>query len=260
MKFTKIIFASTIIMAIFLIAASLSNQFGEVVEEPNLELSGSAVLPLTPRKTDGFAVTGRWEGEGYAKIWFETNLAEALAFDTRELEKASFFKQNSFQEACMDSCNMPESTSSQLKVKIIGDGKLTLEKLHYATPQSPLGMALCPNCKKVAQVDEPNHSLLVIVLLLALSFFGSHTLRQYCKSKKTKYAMLGLFVLSFIIFAGLFSVTVAAPTSAVAITARRTASIFSALGVLALFAIIATEITRKSKEPPEWEPDVWERK
>lgn len=254
MKLTQIVFAATIVMAIFLTIASLSNQFGEIVEEPNLQLTGSSILPLTPRMTDGFAVTGHWEGEGYANIWFESDTVEALAFDTR---KIIFGK---FDSACIDSCSIPESTSSKLKVEIEGDGLLTLEKLHFATPQNPIGMALCPNCKKVAQTNEPDHSLLVIILLLTISFIGSHTLKHYCKSKTAKYSLLGVFVLTFIIFAALFSITVSAPTSAIAITAKRTASIFSAIGIIALFATITIEVVKKSQEPPEWEQDIWERK
>ncbi len=125
---------------------------------------------------------------------------------------------------------------------------------------SSLGMALCPDCKLVQQNQDPDHSLLVIAVLLAAAVIGSHTVRHFCQHKKAKFALLAIFTLSFAILIGMFGVTVTAPTSAFAVVAKRTASVMAALGVLAVFFIIAVEFGLKQQVIRPYEDDEWEKR
>lgn len=260
MRWKTGILTSTVLMAALLILFSVNDNFGEVIERPEITITGSSQLKLSERVVDGFALDGSWQGSGHAEIWLEGESGHKLAFDTRALESTGFFGRDTFALACMETCTLPATKTKNLDVKIEGEGVLRLDGYHYSTPQNAIGLALCPNCKRVSQNQEPDHSLLVIVLLLAISILGSHVLHHCCHDRKVKLSLIAVFTISFVVLLAMFGITITAPTSAVALTFRRSASVLAAFGVLAIFTIIAIEFTIRKRDIKPWEADQWDGK
>jgi len=132
---------------------------------------------------------------------------------------------------------------------------------------SPTGLAPCPGCKQVTQPQLPDHSMLLVALVLAIAIFGSHSLSHCCKDSRSKKALIVLFFGGFIALSAIFGVSFVAPTAAIAVTAKKSASIFAALGVVVLIMIFVKEMLFSSKlenaelwKNIEKQEDTWIRK
>jgi hypothetical protein len=260
MTWKKTVIGATIVIAIILsvIAVKPSQvQRTEFSEEAHYRLSETKEIPfLRTFALRGFGISGSWEGPGYAQVWLVTEGPERwLVFDTRVMLEAvelSGFG-SSFEGVCDESCDMPNVLPKQLFVYISGPGMLSIDALHYAVPLNPSGLAV----KTVQQSDSPDHSMLVLVLLLVIAVVGSHTVSHYCSSPITKKVLVFVFLGAFLVLGGVFGVSIAAPTAAVAITAKKAASVSAAVSFLVLFLLIAAEMMHIGKQPVQQTSGVW---
>lgn len=236
-------------------------QVTEFTESANIKLGDSAFIPFSRDfEISGLALSGYWEGPGYAQVFLSDGETRLLVFDTRNLLGTIEFESfgSRFNAACMETCSFSPLKPKELVALVHGPGFLTIDSYHYSVPLSPSGLASCPNCKKVRQPVLPNHSLLVLIILLLGSVFGSHTLSHVCGSPHTKRLLLIVFLVGFLSLAGIFGSSVAAPTSAFAVGTKHAASIVAAFGVIILFVIAGIEMIVRKKEVPS-DPDtrIW---
>jgi H+/gluconate symporter-like permease len=95
-----------------------------------------------------------------------------------------------------------------------------------------------------------------MILLLVIAVVGAHFLGHMTQNPKTKRILVFIFIGAFVTLTGVFGVSVAAPTAAVAVATQKAASVLAAAGVVGLFAILGAEM-RTSKKPDAPKPDVW---
>ncbi|RMD57649.1 hypothetical protein D6825_03450 [Candidatus Woesearchaeota archaeon] len=109
--------------------------------------------------------------------------------------------------------------------------------------KNPTGLSICKDCKRIFQKKTPDHSLFLLTLLLAIIILSSHTLNHYFKAQKARKALIALFISSFVILSLTFTATIALPHSSISLLIRRSASVISAVSILALFTIIGVEVS-----------------
>ena len=259
-----ILIAATLMVVIMgLLSFKPADQFTDVTERTNLRITQTMELPFNqPFTVSGLAVSGNWMGPGFAQIWLVGQGEKKLVLDTDNLE------QPHFEMACDESCKVNPIVPEKILL-VVTEGQLSLYDVHYAVPFEPAGMALCPNCRKVSQKGTPDHGVFMIVILLFISVVASQALTNSCTTQGRRRTVTGILVVSFLVLTTVFGVSVAAPTSELATTAKQGASIVAALGVLALFSIGIIEI--RKRDPPfdpqskiwnalEEAEDEWERK
>lgn len=260
MMWKKAVIGATIVIAVILsiIAVNPSQvQRTEFSEEAHYRLSETKEISfLKSFALNGFGVSGSWEGPGYAQVWLVTKGPERwLVFDTRamlETVELSAFGAG-FDGVCVDSCDMPGVLPEQLFFYISGPGMLSIDSFHYAVPLNPSGLAI----KTIQQADAPDHSMLVLILLLVLAVIGSHTVGHFCGNPVTKKVLILVFLGAFLVLGGVFGVSVAAPTAAIAVTAKKAASVCAAVSFLILFTLIGVEMLQAEKESSQRSPSVW---
>lgn len=134
--------------------------------------------------------------------------------------------------------------------------------LSFQTPTEVTGLAPCPGCKVIPKPSTPDHSLLLLALALLVSLMGAHSLRHYSEHKHTKLAVAGVFLATFGALAIVFSLRLTSPNTAATIIAQQGASIFAAVGILALFTLAAFELGRfyetKKEYPSTLAEDEWD--
>lgn len=260
MMWKKAVIGATIVIAVILsiIAVNPSQvQRTEFVEDAHYRLSETKEISFVRSfALSGFGISGSWEGPGYAQVWLVTEGPERwLVFDTRTLmetvELSAFGA--SFDGACIESCDMPNVLPTQLFVYISGPGMISIDSFHYAVPLNPSGLAI----KTIQQADTPDHSMLVLILLLVVAVIGSHTMGHFCRNPITKKVLVFVFLGAFLVLGGVFGVSVVAPTAAIAMTAKKAASISAAVSFLILFALIGIEMLQFNKEQSKQPPTVW---
>ena len=257
----KVILLLTIVIAVILgIMNVYPSKVGvsEFSEKAQVRLSASDQVPFyRPFMIKGLALSGSWEGPGFAQVWLISGEKKFLVMDTRNLpevlELADFGSK--FEKVCMQTCNIEPVTPEKLFVLISGPGFLTIDQYHFAIPLSPSGLASCPNCKKVPALDTPNHATLLMILLLVIAVIGAHALDHMTQNPRAKKLLIVLFVVSFITLTSVFGVSVAAPTAPFAVATKKAASFLAAIGVIVLFAILAVEM--RAPKPAAPKPNVW---
>ncbi|MCI0550758.1 MAG: hypothetical protein L0287_07375, partial [Anaerolineae bacterium] len=244
MMWKKAVIGATIVIAVILsiIAVKPSQvQRTEFVEEAHYRLTETKEIPfLRTFEMSGFGISGSWEGPGHAQVWLVENRDRYLVFDTRTLLETVELSAygSSFEGACIESCDMPGVNPTALFVFISGPGMLSIDAFHYAVPLNPSGLAV----KTIQQSEAPDHSMLVLVMLLVVAVIGSHTVGHFFKNPVTKKVLVFVFLGAFLVLGGVFGVSVAAPTTAIAVTAKKAASICAAVAFIALFIMIAIEM------------------
>ncbi len=258
MMWKKAVLITTIVIGIVLGVISVKPaQVTEFTEEAHYRFSETKEIPfLRSFPLSGFGISGSWEGPGYAQVWLVTEGPERwLVFDTgvlMETVELSAFGA-SFDSACIESCDLPGVIPKQLFVYISGPGMLSIDALHFSVPLNPSGLAI----KTIQQSSAPDHSMLVLVLLLVVAVVGSHTVGHFCNNPTTKKILVMVFLGAFLILGGVFGVSVAAPTAAIAVTAKKAASICAAGVFIILFALLAFEMLQMNKDPAKPSVSVW---
>ena len=259
----KAVLVLTIVIAVILGIMTVRPsgvQVSEFREQAHVRLSGSDQIPFhRPCLMKGLSLSGSWEGPGFAQVWLlAENDQKFLVMDTRTLpellELSSFGTQ--FEGQCLETCSMTPVLPERLVVLISGPGFLSIDEYHFVVPLSPSGLAPCPNCQKVAQADTPNHSTLLMILLLVISVVGAHALGHMTQNPRTKKILIIIFIGGFVALTSVFGVSMAAPTAAVAVVTKQAASVLAALAVIVMFAIFGAEMLT-SKKPDGPRPDVW---
>jgi len=263
MKGKNILLAITVTLAVIMGLMSVSPQtvqstyFKEVVD---LRYASSSGMPTPEMLINGMALSGRWEGPGHAEVYLVTEEQRYLVVDTRKLPPLVQFDAYGipFEAMCLESCAMPLIKPEKMIAVVYGPGVLSIDEYHYTAPTNPTGLAFCPNCERIEQPRVPNHSLLLPAILLALAVIGAHIMGHCCTRPKVKKALVITFFAGFILIIGIFGVAVAAPTGALSTTAKHAASVASALGVIAILAAAAFEVTRGRKSTlPVSDSQVW---
>lgn len=260
MMWKKLVIVATIVIAIVLGIISVkpaSTQITEFTEKANYRITQTKELPfLKPFSLNGFGISGAWEGPGYSQVWLiGDDDKRYLVFDTRvlpsTLELSAFGE--SFEGVCIETCRLSDVLPKQLLVLISGPGVLSIDTLHFSVPLNPSGLAV----NKIQQTDMPDHSMLVLVLLLTVAVIGSHTCGHFCRNPVTKKVLVFVFLGAFLVLGGVFGVAVAAPTTAIAVTAKKAASICAAVTFMILFVLLAVEMMQVNKDPAQPSPSVW---
>ncbi len=263
MMWKKVVLAATVLIAVIFTIISVNPSGVQVIEfseKASIRTTETMTVPfLKDISLTGFSVSGSWEGSGYAEVWLVGEGRKYLVMDTLDLPKTIELSSfgTSFENVCIDSCKMPVLKPETLVLVVSGPGVLSIDSLHFVAPATATGLSLCPNCKRVTQSENPDHSLLAVVFLLVLAVFGSHLVGHICTGDRTKRILMGAFLVGFISLGILFGVSVAAPTTAIAVTTKKAASVFAAFGMLLLVAAIAVEVLVKNKEEVISKPDVW---
>jgi len=264
MMWKKAVLVLTIVIAVILGVMTVRPDkvtVSEFTEKAHVRLSGSNEIPFHhPFLMRGLSLSGSWEGPGFAQVWLiAENDQKFLVMDTRTLpevlELSAFGTQ--FEGICLQTCSMAPALPKRLIVLISGPGFLTIDEYHFVVPLGPSGLASCPNCKKISAFETPNHFTLLMILLLVISVIGSHVLSHVTQNPKTKKVLIVIFLAAFIALSSVFGVSVAAPTTAVAVATKKAASVLAALGLMILFAILGIEMLAPSKKPETTKPDVW---
>ncbi|MEM3154602.1 MAG: hypothetical protein QW165_03510 [Candidatus Woesearchaeota archaeon] len=259
MMWKKAVIAATIVFAVVLAVISVNPskvQRTEFSESAHYRLTETKEIPFVRSfEMSGFGITGAWEGPGYAQVWLVENRDRYLVFDTRLLMETIELSAygTAFDAVCIETCELPGVKPTELFVLISGPGILSIDMLHYAVPLTPSGLAV----KRVQAKEMPDHSMLVLVLLLLVAVLCSHTVSHFCTNPLTKRVLVFVFLGSFLILGGMFGITVAAPTTAIAATAKKTASVLAALAFLVVFVLIAIEMLVASRSRPPGLPNVW---
>ncbi len=260
MMWKKAVIVATIVIAIVLGIISVkpaSTQANDLIEETHYRITTTKELPfLKPFSLNGFGISGAWEGPGYAKVWLVTDDERRyLVFDTHVLPGTLEFSGfgEPFEGVCIDTCILPDIMPRRLYVLISGPGILSIDALHFAVPLNPSGLAI----QKIKQSDAPDHSMFVLVMLLAVAVIGSHTCGHFCNNPVTKKVLVIVFLGAFLVLGGVFGIAVAAPTTAIAVTAKKAASICAAAAFLILFILLAVEMMQVNKDPVQLSPSVW---
>jgi len=237
--------AITVIMGIMTVRpAQIITEFRESTD---IRLAESSEIPfIKDFSIKGLAISGSWEGSGYAEVWMIANDKKYLVMDTRKLPKVLEFSTGTrFEAACIDTCVLPPMRPERLYAMISGPGFLIIDQYHFAVQLSPSGMAACKNCRQVKQPRTLDHSMLLLTVLLLVAVVGSHSLGHRCRKKYTKHLLIIIFIGMFITLAAVFGVSLTSPTSALIVTAKRAASISAAIGFLTLFSLISVEMAHK---------------
>jgi len=244
----KAVMIATVVIAIIISFVSLTSRAG-VTGNFNMQVYGTEKIPFSVQGVDSVKFSGSWSGSGSAQVWLVTEDSQYLAFDTRSLPA-------SFSDVCVETCDMPTSNVMYLSV-YTKDGTLTLSEYSADTSSNPSGLAACPNCKSVRTSNSPDHSILLLSLVLTIAIFGSHSLHHCCKRKLSKKVLVVLFVGAFLTMGGVFGVSLTAPSGA-AVIAKQAASVFAALALLVIFVIAAIELRASEKTSPI-NSSVWEK-
>ena len=263
MMWKKAVLVLTVAIAVILGVMNVypsSVQVSEFSEKAHVRLSGSDQIPFYhPFLMKGLSLSGSWEGPGFAQVWLlAENNQKFLVMDTRTLPEVLEFSAfgTQFEGQCLETCNMAPVLPEKLVAFISGPGFLSIDEYHFVVPLGPSGLVACPTCKKVVQVDTPNHSSLLMILLLVISVVGAHALGHMTQNPRTKRVLIIIFIGAFVALTGVFGVSVAAPTAAVAVATKKAASVLAALALIVLFAIFGAEMFA-SKKPDSPRPDVW---
>jgi hypothetical protein len=258
----KAVLVLTIVIAVILGIMTVRPsevQVSEFSEKAHVRLSGSDQIPFHhPFLMKGLSLSGSWEGPGFAQVWLiAENEQKFLVMDTRTLPEVLEFSAfgTQFEGQCLETCSMTPVLPNRLIVLISGPGFLSIDEYHFVVPLSPSGLAPCPNCR-VVHVDTSKHSALLMILLLVISVVGAHALGHITQNPRAKKVLIIIFIGGFVALTGVFGVSVAAPTAAVAVVTKQAASILAALAVVVMFAIFGAEMlaSKKSDGP---KPDVW---
>lgn len=245
-----LIAATLMVLAMGFLAFKPGEQFTDITERTNMRFTQTTELPFSqPFTVSGLAVSGSWMGNGFAQAWLIGQGEKHLILDTDTLD------QPQFTLACEDSCKINPLVPEKLLIVVTG-GQLAINDVNYAVPFEPAGMALCPNCRKVSQKATPDHGVFMIVILLFISVIASQALTNTCSTSGRRKMVTGILVVSFLVLTTVFGVSVAAPTSELATTAKQGASVIAALGVLALFSVGIMEI-RKRDPPFDPQSKIW---
>jgi hypothetical protein len=256
----KAVIIATIVIAIVLGIISVKpagTQSNELIEKTNYRIAMTKELPfLKPFPLNGFGISGAWEGPGYAEVWLVADDEKRyLVFDTHvlptTLELSAFGER--FEGVCIDTCRLPDIMPRRLFVLISGPGILSIDALHFAAPLNPSGLAI----QKIKQSDAPDHSMLVLVMLLAVAVIGAHTCGHFCSNPVAKKVLIFVFLGAFLVLGGVFGVAIAAPTTAIAVTAKKAASVCAAAAFIILFILLAVEMMQVNKDPVQASPSVW---
>jgi len=262
MMWKKVVLVATVVIAAILVVITVrptNIPVSEFREEAHVRLAGSSEIPFFHSfELTGLALSGTWEGPGFAQVLLVGGDKKLIVLDTRSLPEVLEFSGfgSRFDAACLQTCSIPPLQPEHLYVFISGPGFLTIDTYHFAVPLGPSGLATCPNCKKISAPSTPNHTTLLMILLLVISIIGAHSLSHVCKNPQTKRILIVIFLAAFIALGGVFGVSVAAPTAAIAVATKKAASVLAAFGVIVLFVIFGIEmLASKHEQPADWKED-----
>jgi len=240
MNWKKAIISLTLILAVIIgvMTTRPETSTPEFSEDANIHLSSSAkILFDSEFALNRLALSGSWEGSGYAQVWLDGDKKDYLVIDTRVFG-------TSFNSACMETCRIPALNPSSLFVHINGPGSLAINNYNFAVPFDPSGMVPCPNCKTIRQSNTPDHFVLLLVLALVITVIGAHSLNHWCRSRTSKRLLIILFLGGFITLGVVFGLAFTS-SAALAAVAKKAVSIFAAMGVITVFIIGAAELSHK---------------
>ena len=258
MKWKKVVLVLTLVFGIVLGVNALRSSsiaVSEFREDAHVSFASSAEIPFFRSfLLTGLSISGSWEGPGYAQVWLASGNNQYLVIDTKSLTDTVEFSGfgTRFYAACTETCSIPPVQPEKLLVLISGPGVLSIDSYHFSVPMPPSGLVV----NKIQSIDTPNHSLLVIVLMLVVSVFGAHVLSHISTHPVAKRIVILVFIFAFISITAVFGVSMAAPTSAFAMATKGAASIGAALAVILLFAVVVMEFL-VSQRPAQEKPDVW---
>ena len=221
----------------------------------NRVVGESSIIPLNEKASlSKFAVSGRWNGPGTARVFLLDGKETRLVADTSKL--APNLNSVYLSDVCVETCEVSGVVPEAIAVQIIGKGNLAIDGYTFTTESNVAGLASCPECKKVNAVQTPDHGIFLISILLLIGIIGSHRFTHHAVNSMKKKVMTGFFITGFMSLTALFIFSIFNPHGVVAVVTRYAASVFAAGGVLTLFVIGGFEIVRE-KEGHEAEAAVW---
>lgn len=264
MMWKRLILFATVVIGLVLTVMSVVPEkvdVGFFDREVNFKFAASSKMPVPSMVINGLALSGYWEGPGFAQVFLVVDGRKYLVMDTRELPEVIEFAGYGarFESMCKDSCRFSPGRPEEMFTIVSGPGMLSIDGYHYSVPLEPTGLAFCPNCKTVKQPATPDHALLVPVILLVLAVLGGHVMGHCCRRPELKKTAVIVFFSAFVVLSGVFGVAVAAPTTALAVTAKQAASVLAAFGVVVLIGIVAFEVLVREREKKKVVPDaeIW---
>ncbi len=272
MRFTmkKIAVFAAVVMGFVLGVHALSLYSESFYKPLGIPVSEDKIFSIEEKASfTKFSVSGRWTGHGSAKIFLIDGDKAWLVADTSRV--APNLNSVHLSDFCDETCYLSGLKPSSLAVQISGTGVFMLDGYSFNTDTdiagAVVGLASCPDCKKIRVMNTPDHGVFFIVLLLLITILGSHQLSHHSNLKKRKIA-IGALVGSFVVLSALFIFAFLQPHSQLSIIIRYAASILSAAGVLTLFVLGGVELSEEKEvkvdsniwKELEKEEAVWERK
>lgn len=251
MKKAVVIVSVALVLALSVLSVRSAMEFSEPVR---LQFMSSSRVPVRYDAVNGLSLSGWWEGPGFAQVWLEGEGKQYLVVDTRRLtgtvEFAGFGAR--FEQECVQSCDVPVFRPGELAVFVSAPGVLSLDEVRVRVPEKPQGMMVAP-------VDGPNHSFVLLGVLLLVGIVGAHWVSRHAERSWVKRVLAGVFTVLFLSLLGVLGASFASPTSGVVAVAKGSASVMAALGLIALLVLGVLEIHAKKKylvSIPS--PDVWD--
>ncbi len=236
---------AVVLSALLVVMSVKPSNVNELNKPVHMSLSSSTSLDLNHDfRISGMALSGSWEGPGFAQVWLIAKEGEKfMLFDTRNLPRVLELSLGTpFEKACAETCNIPPVLAESLLVIISGPGVLNIDSYHFTVSSMATGLMVCPGCKKAKMPSTPDHSVLLLVVMLLIGLFGSHTLHHCCRNPIVSRFLILVFFSSFLMLAGVFGKSLLSPTGMVTGNFNMAASVFAAFGVLALMIIGVVEI------------------
>jgi len=241
---TALVIIAIVISVIIGVISVTPYQVSQFSDGVQLKIISSSVIPLNyDFLITGMAMSGSWEGPGYARIFLESEDEQYLVFDTRKIEGVLEFSMGTrFDFVCVDSCLTNPLKPKQLLVYLSAPGVLTIDRYHFTIPNHPTAFAICEGCSTVKTPTAPEHFMFVLALLLLVGIIGSHTLQHCCKPPIVRRMLAIVFLISFVLLGGVFGTSLVNPSSALVLNIQMVASVFAAFGVLTLLVIAGVEL------------------
>ncbi len=256
MMWKKIVLVATLLLAVTAaVVASRSSPAATFREPASIKVLESAEIPFTrPFLVKSLALSGSWEGPGFAQVWVVGQGRSHIVLDTRAFQNAIELSAygTHFDGACVDTCAMTAMRPERLLFMVSGPGVLVIDAFHFSVPLEASGLAI----RRVEEVKSPDHSVVLIVVLLVAALLGAHYLSHTCRNPTMKRVLIFIFLGAFLATAGVFGATLASPTSAFTFVAKKAASVFAAGGVIALFVIGGAEMM-SPRAPEEAKQNIW---
>ncbi len=244
MNWKKPFLFASVAAVVFLVFFSSGGHL-KLEERVGAKFSRSSVVPLNVQSINGFSLSGSWTGPGIARVWISGEKKNYLV---------SEILPGAFESVCVDSCSFPALKNPELLIVIPSNSLFYVDSVHISLPDEPSALAFCPNCKSVRNV--PDHSILLLALVLLICIFGAHTMNHYCQNPSKKRLLSFVFIGGVVLMGVLFGTAVSL-SGAFAVVAKRSVSILSAFSIVLMMIIAGLEIVSRSKPVNSSNADVW---